>query len=173
MKRSHAAPAAAILIAIVCCPASAAAQATVADYQRAMSLRDRYQNLAIGTATDPRFIEKSNRFYYRRTVKGGSEFILIDAATREKRPAFDHEKLASALSTALKRKITALDLPFNTFTFLDGEKTIEFNFQERGAPPQQGPPQPGSEWRCTLTDYVCRARTEAGRGGRGGRGGGG
>ena len=164
----------AILVAILSCYSSPAlAQGTVADYQRAMSLRDRYQNLAVGTTSEPRFIEKTNRFYYRRAVKGGDEFILVDAATREKRPAFDHVKLAAALASALKRKITPLELPFNMFTFVDDEKGIEFNIQERNAPPQQGPPQPGSGWRCTLTEYVCRARTESGRGGRGGRGGGG
>jgi hypothetical protein len=145
MKHAPLASAAAILIAIVCSSSSVFAQATVADYQRAISLRDQYQNLATGTTTEPRFIEKTNRFHYRRAVKGGNEFILVDATTREKRPAFDHDKLATALSSALKRKITPLELPFNTFTFVDGEKTIEFNVQERGAPPQQRPPQPGSE----------------------------
>ena len=164
----------AILISILTRYSSPAfAQATVADYQRAMSLRDRYQNLAVGTTTEPRFIEKTNRFYYRRAVKGGDEFILVDAATREKRPAFDHVKLAAALASALKRKVAPLELPFNTFTFGDDEKAIEFNIQERNAPLQQGPPSTGSGWRCTLTEYVCRARTESGRGGRGGRGGGG
>ena len=172
MKRASLASAAAILIAFLSAAPSVSAQATVADYQRAMALRDRYQNLAIGTTTEARFIEKTNRFHYRRAVKGGNEFILVDASTREKRPAFDHAKLATALSTALKRKITALELPFTTFTFADGEQSIEFNLQERGAPPQQGPPQPGSEWRCTVTDYTCRPRAEGGRG-RGGRGGGG
>ena len=173
MKHSPLAPAAAILIAFLWSSSSVFAQATVADYQRAISLRDRYQTLATGTTTEPRFIEKTNRFHYRRAVKGGNEFILVDATTQEKRPAFDHEKLAASLSSALKRKFTPLELPFNTFTFVDGEKTIEFNVQERGAPPQPGPPRPGSEWRCTLSDYSCQPRREAGRGGRGGRGGGG
>jgi hypothetical protein len=160
-----------ILVAIGWSWSPALAQATVADYQSAMSLRDRYQDLAVGTTSEPRFIERTNRFYYRRSVKGGDEFILVDAATRQKRPAFDHARLAAALSSALKRKIPPLELPFTTFSFTDDEKSIEFDVQERGRP-QQGPPRPGSEWRCSLTEYVCRAQTDAGRG-RGGRGGGG
>jgi dipeptidyl aminopeptidase/acylaminoacyl peptidase len=163
----------AMVVVAFCGIASAFAQGTAADYQRAMSLRDRYQRLAVGTTTEPRFIERTNRFHYRRAVKGGDEFILVDAATRERRPAFDHARVANALAAVLKRKIQPLELPFNTFTFGDGEKSIEFNIQERTAAPQQGPPPPGSGWRCTLTDYACRPRSEAGRGGRGGRGGGG
>ena len=161
-----------ILAAIGCGWSAAFAQATVAEYQRAMSLRNRYQDLAVGTTSEPRFIERTNRFYYRRSVKGGDEFILVDAMTGQKRPAFDHVKLAAALSSALKRKITALELPFSTFSFTEDEKSIEFDIQERGIP-QQGPPRPGSGWRCSLSEYVCRAQTDTGRGGRGGRGGGG
>ncbi len=152
-------------------PRLSSGQGTIADYQRAMGLRDKYQDLAVGTTDTPRFIEATNRFYYRRTVKGGHEFVLVDAATQTRAPAFDHEKLAAALSTALNRKITALELPFNTFTFVDAGQALEFNVQARPGPPQQGPP--GDPWRCTLTDYRCRAQDRAGRGGRGGRGGGG
>ena len=170
MKAARAVAAVVALATALVLPAAAAAQATVADYQRAIGLRERYQDLAVGITDQHRFIEKSNRFHYRRTVRGGHEFVLVDAATQEKRPAFDHEKLASALSAALKRKITAMDLPFTTFTFVDGEKAIEFNVQERGAPPQQGPPTQGEPWRCTLADYQCRAQQRSGRGGRGGGG---
>ena len=99
MKHARAVPASAIVIAILSLPSSSAAQATVEDYRRAMSLRERYQNLAVGMTGEPRFVEKSNRFYYWRTVKGGEEFILVDAAKSEKRPAFDHQKFAAALTT--------------------------------------------------------------------------
>ena len=151
-------------------PRPSSGQGTVEDYQRAMGLRDRYQDLPVGTIDTPRFIETTNRFYYRRTIKGGYEFVLVDAGTQARTPAFDHQKLADALSTALNRKVTALELPFNTFTFADGAQAIEFNLQPRPGPPQ-GPP--GDPWRCTLQDYRCRAQERAGRGGRGGRGGGG
>src|SRR5688500_3520130 len=106
MTRARAVPAAGFVIALLLLPGPSAAQGTIADYQRAMGLRDKYQNLALGTTDQPRFIEKTNRFHYRRTVKGGSEFVVVDVATREKKPAFDHEKLAHALSSALNRKVT-------------------------------------------------------------------
>jgi dipeptidyl aminopeptidase/acylaminoacyl peptidase len=146
-----------------------AAQGTIADYQRAMSLRDRYDKLVPGIPDLPRFIEKTNRFYYRRTVKGGHEFVLVDAATGERRPAFDHEKLAASLAAALNRPITAIDLPFTIFTFAEGERAIEFTVAQPDTPPPAGP-----QFRCSLDGYTCRGQeATGGRGGRGGRGGGG
>ena len=171
MSPTRALPVVSLAIALLV-PISSAAQGTVADYQRAMSLRENYQNLATGTIDTPRFVEATNRFYYRRTIRGGHEFVLIDAATQARTPAFDHAKLADALASARKRKVAATDLPFNTFTFVDGGKAIEFNLQAQGGPPQQGPGQ-GEPWRCTLDEYRCRPQERAGRGGRGGRGGGG
>jgi dipeptidyl aminopeptidase/acylaminoacyl peptidase len=156
-------------------PSLSGAQGAMDDYQRAMTLRDKYQNLAIGVTDQTRFIQNTNRFWYRKTVKGGFEFILVDADTRAKRPAFDHARLAAALSTVLSRKITAVDLPFNQFTFVDGESTIEFQLMERGgaaAPPQQAGAAQAPPWRCTLADYKCSQESRSGgRGGRGGRGG--
>jgi dipeptidyl aminopeptidase/acylaminoacyl peptidase len=153
-------------------PAPSAAQGTVADYQRAMGLREKYQGLAVGTVDGPRFMEKTNRFYYRRTTRDGHEFVMIEPSTQARMPAFDHAKLASGLSAALNRRLTANGLPFATFTFADGAKAIEFNLQDGPGPAPQGLAQ-GTAWRCTLADYRCQPQQGAGRGGRGGRGGGG
>ena len=97
-----------VFTAAVALPGRAEAQATLADYQRAMALRDKYDGLALNIADAPRWIEQTNRFYYRRTVKGGHEWILVDGATQEKQPAFDHEQLAAAIATATTRKATAV-----------------------------------------------------------------
>ena len=55
------------------------AQGTVADYQRAMGMREKYQELAPNVPEAATWIEKSARFWYRRSVKGGNEFVLVDA----------------------------------------------------------------------------------------------
>lgn len=157
-----------VALALFVAPATALAQATIADYQRAIGLRDKYQGLAVNVPENATWIAKTHRFWYRRSVKGGNEFMLVDASTREKRPAFDHEKLATALSTALNRKVTATELPFNAFTFVDDDKSIEFTIGGG----RQGGPTPPNTWRCNLTTYACRQQDPRG-GGRGGRGGGG
>ncbi len=170
-------------IAPILLPGGALAQATIADYQRSIGLREKYADLVIGTADAPRWIEQTNRFYYRRTVKGGHEWMLVDGVTKAKTPAFDHEKLAAAVASATSRKATAVSLPFTNFTFVENGRTIEFTLTGgpgapagaaaagRGGAATEVPP-----WRCSLDSYTCRQQQpRAGRGGagRGGRGGGG
>jgi dipeptidyl aminopeptidase/acylaminoacyl peptidase len=166
------------VFAAVLSPSWASAQGTTADYARAMGLRERYEDLTVGAADQFRWIEKTNRLYYRKSVKGGHEFVLVDATSKEKRPAFDHQKLAAGISSATGRTATPVTLPFNTFTFVDGERAIEFAL----APPGGGRGGGGGGrggfgpddvvWRCSLESYACRQPERAGRGGRGGRGGG-
>src|SRR5215467_12162268 len=98
------------------------AQGTTADYERANGLRAKYEALAVSVPGPANWIERTHRFWYRRTIRDGSEFIVYDADTKGKRPAFDHQKLADALSTAAGKKYTASKLPFNTIAFADDEK---------------------------------------------------
>src|SRR5436309_15778225 len=44
--------------------------------------------------------QADDRFWYRITTAEGSEFLLVDAAKGTRAPAFDHAKLAAALSAA-------------------------------------------------------------------------
>jgi len=128
-------------------PASARAQGTVDDYRRAEGLRERYEKLAVNVPSPATWIEGTPRFTYRRSVADGQEFIVFDAETREKRPAFDHARLAEAMSKVAGEEYAAHDLPFGAFTFADEETAIEMRVG-------------GFAWRCTLTDYACR-REEA------------
>ncbi|GBC83198.1 Prolyl tripeptidyl peptidase [bacterium HR10] len=119
------------------------AQGTRADYERAFRLRERFEGLALNIVDRVAWIEGTHRFWYRRSVKGGHEFILVDAETLVKRPAFDHARLAASLSAATGRSYTATTLPFTTLTFVDQERAIEFVALD-------------ATWRCDLSDYVCR-----------------
>ncbi len=167
------------LLAAIGLPVPVGAQGGVADYQRAMGLREKYDGLAINTTDAPRWIEQTSRFYYRRTVKGGHEWILVDGTTRDKKPAFDHEKLAAAIASATSRKATAVELPFTTFAFVDDGRGIEFTLGggpggARGGGAGPAGPNDPPPWRCSIESYTCKQQPErAGRGGRGGRGGGG
>ncbi|MEO6214329.1 MAG: DPP IV N-terminal domain-containing protein [Vicinamibacterales bacterium] len=167
----------AALAAVLCLatPGGLMAQGTISDYLRANALRDKYSGLALNVADAPRWIEQTSRFYYRKSVKGGHEWVLVEGTTLAKGAAFDHEKLATAIATATTRKVTALELPFTTFTFVDNARSIEFALvggiagARGGGPPGSGDVPP---WRCSLDSYTCRQQP-AGGPGRGGRGGGG
>src|SRR5687768_17711487 len=54
------------------------AQGTVPDYVRATGLRDKYAGLVVNVSETPRWIERTNRLWCRKTVVGGHEFLLVD-----------------------------------------------------------------------------------------------
>jgi dipeptidyl aminopeptidase/acylaminoacyl peptidase len=148
-------------------------------YDRADSFGDRTQNLAYHLPGAPTWIDGTAQLWYRKTVKGGAEFVLVDAAAATKTPAFDHARLAAALSTAAGQTYTALQLPFTTFTYTAGRQAIEFAIggggRAGGAPGAgagQGGQPPPPRWRCTLTDYTCTRATAAAGGAGAGRQGG-
>ena len=134
------------------------ADGTREDYTRANGLRERYQQAAIGTVDAAGWIGKTHKFWYRHAVKGGNEFILVDAETQQKQPAFDHAKLAASLSNAVGRKFTAVTLPFNSITLVDDEKAIEVRIDQTDV------------WTCTLADYICKKPEVFGLRRRGGDG---
>ncbi len=139
------------------------AQGTLADYQRGEGLRGRSQGLVVNVPGAPNWIGDTEHFWYALAVKGGTEFEMVYAESGTKKLAFDHQKLAGAISSATGRQYTALALPFAPpaggrgggggrgaagpvmtapLSFISGESAIEF-----GAG--------GSMYKCSLTDYTC------------------
>jgi dipeptidyl aminopeptidase/acylaminoacyl peptidase len=129
------------------------AQGTIDDYRRALTLEARYAGLVVNVADNVRWIDDS-RFSFRRSERGGHRFFVLNVATAREEPAFDHARLATALSPLAGRSVAALTLPFENFTFTDGGSAL------------QAIAQGGQSFRCTLPDYRCTAA--AGSGGRGG-----
>ncbi len=165
MKSGRLMGACAIALCVLTLPVIRGAQESgvKADYDRANSLREKVQDKVYNVAETPSWIAGTTKFWYRKSVKGGHEFELVDAAGPTKALAFDHGKLAAALSTAASGKYTALTLPFSSFSFADNMQAIEFTIGGggrggrgaggRGGLVPSGPPLP--RWRCTLTDYQC------------------
>lgn len=132
---------------------------TPADYERAMELRDRWQYLTENLADPATWIANTHRFHYRKTVQGGHRFILVDAVTQQKQPAFDHDRLAVALSKSTGTEFTALRLPFSTFQFTDGERSMQLTMTGPGGVGR------GESWTCRLSDYTCAPAASEGLGG--------
>ncbi|HUQ86899.1 MAG TPA: DPP IV N-terminal domain-containing protein [Vicinamibacterales bacterium] len=130
-------------LGLIALPSAAVAQVTAADYQRAQSLRQQYESAAVFVPDTPTWVGTTHRFYYRRSLANGFEFVMVDADTQRKQPAFDHLRLAEALSRASGQAYSGTRLPFSNFTFNDALSAIETNID-------------GARWTCTLADYVCR-----------------
>ena len=86
-------------------PWTAPAQGTAADYARAEGLRGRIEGLVVDAAEAPTWVGAgSNQFVYRKSATGGFNFMLVDAVTLEKRPAFDHDVLDARRAQAAKQR---------------------------------------------------------------------
>ncbi len=116
---------------------------TETDYARAEQfLYWNAQRLVTGTVVSPRWLS-GDRFWYRNRVREGHEFVLVDPARRSRRPAFDHVRLAAALSIAADTSYVPNKLPFNEFEFADGETTIVFHVAD------------SVRWTCDIRSYQC------------------
>ena len=102
MKRKHLSTITCLAIIIVFLPGILMAQGEPADYERANNLREKFQPLVFNTVDQSGWIEETPRFWYRKSIKGGSEFNIVDAAAATKKVAFDHEKLAASLVKVLE-----------------------------------------------------------------------
>ena len=78
MRASRVTVIALLVVATVCPALPVLAQGTVADYQRAMGMREKYQASAPNVPEAATWIEKSARFWYRRSVKGGCSGRMMD-----------------------------------------------------------------------------------------------
>ena len=118
------------------------AQGTLADYQRAATLRTKYQAAALNIPETPTWVD-GGRFWYRKSVPGGHQFVMVEAGAGQKTTAFDHEKLAASLSKATSESYTGLSLPFSTFSLVDDGQAIEVVAVD-------------SRWKCSIADYECQ-----------------
>jgi len=131
------------LVFLVIIPVIVAAQGTVGDYERAFGLREKFESLVLNMPDRYEWIENTHLFWYRKSVRGGFEFHSVDAETLEKQTAFDHERLAAALTPVLQDDVNPKKLPFRSFKFTDDGKSIEF---EIGA----------WKYTCSLSTYECK-----------------
>jgi dipeptidyl aminopeptidase/acylaminoacyl peptidase len=98
----------------------ATAQGTKADYDRADALRDRTRDKVFKSQVRPHWFADNTKFWYRNDLAGGAKaFVRVDATKGERQPAFDHAKLADALSTAAQKPQDPDHLPFDAIAIKD------------------------------------------------------
>ena len=121
MTRSLRLSIAAAAVAAAALSSSATAQQrvlTAEDYARAeRALAPWTSPLVFGATVRPTWMD-NDRFWYRTTKPGGSQFILVDAVKGTRAMAFDQAKLASGLSAAAGATYNGNALPFNAFEYL-------------------------------------------------------
>jgi dipeptidyl aminopeptidase/acylaminoacyl peptidase len=100
---------------------------TTKDYERAESfLSYNTAPYVDGGNVRPNWLP-GNKFWYRNLNATGSEYIMVDPAKGTRTAAFDHQKLANALSSATGKQYTANRLPVNIISFSADGKDMTFS----------------------------------------------
>ena len=107
------------------------AQEIAEAYRRADQLRETTQGKVFRDRVVPHWFANNDRFWYRNDLaEGRREFVVVDATTGERKPAFDHVRLITALGRVIDRSI-AVRLPFDTIT-IDEDGSIRFAVADKG-----------------------------------------
>jgi len=123
--------------------ASAAAQGTREDYERAQRLvRPNLRKIVSTAEVSPHWIGGGSRFWYRSEGPEGARFTVVDPEQNTSAPAFNHAQVASALSRAAQREFSATKLPFEELEFVDDGAAIRFVLES-------------VQWTCRLAEADC------------------
>ena len=98
--------------------------------------------LVFGLDVVPNWIENSETFWYRAVRRSGIEFVKVNAQDGTAAPAFDHVRLAAALTRGSQVPLDPHLLPFERISFDQNDRNVSFTFEE-------------AYWTCNLEHYEC------------------
>lgn len=131
-------------VVLVLTAGSADAQGTRADYDRAARLPTITRDKVTKIAVRPNWFAEGRRFWYRNELgRGTHEFVVVDTVNGKRQAAFDHARMAEALTKA-SGKVTAPDrLTIDGLAFDADLVSLQFNAH-------------GKRWECSLEKYELR-----------------
>lgn len=110
-------------------------------YKQADRFRDKYTDKYYYGLSDIKPVNESHSFWYLTRTPKGSEFFLINADKKEVSPAFDQQKLATALAKVINKETDPYKLPFRTLQYSKNMDSIYFSVDE-------------TKYTCLLADYT-------------------
>lgn len=117
------------------------------DYQRARDFHQLTANKVYRDRLQPHWLSDNTRFWYSiKTGPDSREFVLVNAATAQRTPAFDHARLAASLAAAGLKDVAADRLPIEKLDFSADKLTFA---------------AAGKSWICDLTNYQLQEQVNA------------
>jgi len=102
-------------------------QGTVEEYQRAEKfLHFNVDKLVQNLYLNPNWIDNTNNFWFKTELETCYRFMLVLPEENKVSQAFNHQKLAKALSKELNKNMNPDSLPFSKIKFKDNLKTVTF-----------------------------------------------
>jgi dipeptidyl-peptidase 4 len=101
--------------------------ATIANYQAAAHFSPKkLEKMIFSTAVEPHWLKKSIRFWYTYETTEGKKWYIVDPAKGEKKPLFDNDRLAAAITLIVKDPFEAKHLGLDSLHFVRDENWIQF-----------------------------------------------
>ena len=123
MNRNLILAAAAVLLSV-----SAAAQQKP-NYDLASQFsQKRISQMVFSTSIQPNWFRDSDKFWYEWKTSKGTQYYVVDAASGQKTPVFDMEKLAMEITTVVKDPFDAQHLPISKLELKD-DKVFRFDIK--------------------------------------------
>ena len=114
-----------------------------ADYERARTLLGQnLQGLVTNADVSPNWIGNKDDFWYRRDAEIGGEYVIIDAKTGIRKPAFDHGRLAQTIFKLTGEDVNPDRLQVTGMSASEGSLAVTVSVE-------------GKLVECTLEDYIC------------------
>jgi len=86
-------------------------------------------------------------FWFRHELAQGSEYLLVDASTGKRRPAFDHQALATALGKATGETLEGSNLSLTSLEFSSDPRHLTVGIED-------------AQFRCDLEKVICARKTD-------------
>ena len=109
----------------------ASAQGTVEDYRRANALYGKYARKVVNADVSPHRVDGKEAFWYVIQTNGNREYRLLNADSVAETPLFDHEHLASCLSSSIQKTVDAANISLDDLRFDAVKHVMEFSFENR------------------------------------------
>ena len=122
------------------------------DYARAESfLAPNTSRLVFRATVRPEWLA-DDRLWYRNTIPDGTEMVLVDATLGVRERAFDHERVAQALSAAADTSISAFAIPVDALELGEDGGLVALTTEVGDG---------GERYRCHLDSFNCEAVSPA------------
>ena len=129
-------------------PADAPRQFTSDDYARAEKWMSYNTTPLVANAAVRATWLPDDWLWYRNQAATGTEFVLVDSARATRAPAFDHARVAAALSVAVGKTYEAGKLPFTQITWSADRQAFTAMAE-------------GKRWTCDVQGKQCAAAAPA------------
>jgi len=119
----------------------------VEKYKKAEQKLAKFTDKLVTSTVDYPSWSKSDQLLYRSHTEQGEQFFILDAKTKQKKLAFDHQKLATALARITEKEVNQENLPFKSFEIVSKNK-ISLKVK-------------GKAYQCNIESYLCKLTKNA------------